>query len=229
MDFIEKYTFFFYLCKKFKTIRQERNKDLFLLAKYTYWYFDCFLVFPLEIFMHTCLPIFIFCIKQNSFESWNLLNFLWLTFNTNLQNMVFNCNLCSLSILFNTVYCWLWCDEYPWFYIVVHLSFFYILRHKMTSERPNCFPWGRTNLPSSQLFVSLIKCQLWIPKLILLGLRLISNSLWFLVLPWGIRDLSSLAGDGTCAPWQWKSRVLTNGPPGSPIISNIFNFNLFDL
>lgn len=72
----------------------------------------------------------------------------------------------------------------------------------------------RTNLPSSQLFVSLFKCQLWIPKLILLGLRLISNGLCFLAPPWGIRDLSSLAGDGTCVPWQWKSRVLTTGPPG---------------
>ena len=121
------------------------------------------------------------------------LNFLWLTFNTNLQNMVFNCNLCSLSLLFNSLL---------------------LVMIKWPVKGQIVFHKVRTNLPSSQLFVSLFKCQLWIPKLILLSLRLISNGLCFLAPPWGIRDLSSLAGDGTCVPWQWKSRVLTTGPPG---------------
>ena len=33
----------------------------------------------------------------------------------------------------------------------------------------------------------------------------------------GLQDLSSPAGDGTCAPLEWKCWILTTGPPGKSL------------
>ena len=40
---------------------------------------------------------------------------------------------------------------------------------------------------------------------------------WFLAMPHGMRYLSSPTRDRTRAPLQWKSRILTTGPPGKSL------------
>ena len=46
----------------------------------------------------------------------------------------------------------------------------------------------------------------------------------YLATPHGMQGLSSSTGDGTCAPLQWKHRVLTTGRPGKSLLLLSWNF-----
>ena len=80
-----------------------------------------------------------------------------------------------------------------------------------------CLPW-------QMCFLIYIR-RSW-DKIISKSLSLSLSLFFFLTMPLGLQDLSSLTRDWTLGPWQQKHQVLTTGPPGNSPLS-LFNVPKF--